>query len=59
MHHEFFGGVAFYGVKYYIYQYDMIVVYYEPSVRITAGLEEEKVRTVLLFAQGKVKGIVY
>lgn len=59
MHHEFCVGAALYEVKYQIYQYDTTVVHYESSVRITAGLEEEKVRTVLLFVHGKVKGIVY
>ncbi len=42
-----------------MYQFDTIVTYYESSVRITASLEEEKVRVVLIFVQGKVKGIVY
>lgn len=42
-----------------MYQCDTIVAHYESSVRITTRLEEEKVRVVLIFFQGKVKGIVY
>lgn len=42
-----------------MYQCDTIVSHYESCVRITARLEEEKVRVVLIFVQGKVKGIVY
>ncbi len=42
-----------------MYRCDTIVAHYESGVRITARLEEEKVRVVLIFVQGKVKGIVY
>ncbi len=42
-----------------MYQCDTIVAHYESSVRITTSLEEEKVRVVFIFFQGKVKGIVY